>query len=797
MTGVLWLQNTRLRALAFHQSPAWVWSRDARRVLWANPPAAALFGAPTPAALTTRSFDDGHIAAVEVARLIATLGPDGVARLERLRGFGAPLGGRLTCACSRIALTDGTHAVLIAATEPIGTALSLEQRVSRLIAACAEPIAVFADDGVLIGATPSARRRLDGRTTLNAIGATSPTIAAPTDGRVAGACAIGFITVDRIDDPPVWIVAFEEADSRDGAALIAGSAQDAATAVEPAEIPSQPDAPRLSALEQHAFLELSRQLARRINEAEALGTRAANTNAPAERRATHPDVIDQADAATGGDGPRPFLDELPVGVLVYRRDDLLYANPAFLSWTGSDDLDALSQAGGLNSLTVGTGGTITEQKDRQPFSIANPHSGAVFADARLLPVPWNGEWVSALLAMPPNGEPATQPSLDLLRAQLEELDAILNTAADGVVILDRAARVVSANRSAQALFGCTAHELEGSHFSDLLAPESTSAAMDYLGRLMSDRATALPGDGCEVIGRERLGHERLGHERLGRLIPLFVTAGRIGDGHDKYCAIFRDITPWKKTEDELASARRNAEQASAAKSNFIANVSHEIRAPLNAIVGFAEAMMQERFGPLGHERYRHYIQDIHASGEQLLALVNDLLELAKIEAGTLELAFTAVSLNDVVQQCVAIMQPQANREGVIIRSSLSPRLPQMMADPRSLRQIVLNVLSNSIKLTLAGGQVILSTAATDTGEVWLRVRDTGIGMTATDITSALRPIDQTATDSHNPTGAAGLGLPLTKALADANHATFHIKSNPNEGTLVEIAFPSARLLAAQ
>jgi hypothetical protein len=215
--------------------------------------------------------------------------------------------------------------VLIVAIEHGGIELPLEQSVSRLLAACAEPIAVFADDGVLIGATPSARRRLDGKTTLNAIGAESPALVTPIGGHVAGVCASGSIAVDRIDDPAVWIVTFDEPEIRGSAApgTIAGSAPLAAAAVAPTEIPSQQDAPRLSALEQHAFLELSRQLARRINEAEALAARPANANAPAELRPAHPDISDQATAATGGCGPRPCLDQLPVGVLVYRRKDLL------------------------------------------------------------------------------------------------------------------------------------------------------------------------------------------------------------------------------------------------------------------------------------------------------------------------------------------------------------------------------------------------------------------------------------------------------------------------------------------
>ena len=235
------------------------------------------------------------------------------------------------------------------------------------------------------------------------------------------------------------------------------------------------------------------------------------------------------------------------------------------------------------------------------------------------------------------------------------------------------------------------------------------------------------------------GREVIGRERQGGLIPLFMTIGRSATRRHKLCAVFRDITAWKKTEDELIAAKRQAERASSAKSDLLAKISHEIRTPLNAIIGFSEVMMDERFGPIGNERYRDYLKDIHASGDHLISLINDLLDLSKIEAGKLELTFASVALNDLTQQCVAIMQPQANRERIIIRTSLPPTLPQVVADARSVRQIVLNLLSNSIKFTGAGGQVIVSTALNDDGEVVLRVRDTGIGMSEKDIATALEP----------------------------------------------------------
>jgi len=206
-------------------------------------------------------------------------------------------------------------------------------------------------------------------------------------------------------------------------------------------------------------------------------------------------------------------------------------------------------------------------------------------------------------------------------------------------------------------------------------------------------------------------------------------------------------------------------------------------------------MMDERFGPVGNERYRQYLKDIHESGGHLISLLSDLLDLSKIEAGKLELSFVSVNLNDLVQQCVAYLQEQANRERVIIRTSLPGNLPQIVADARSVRQIALNVLSNSIKFTGAGGQVIVSTALTDSHEVVLRVRDTGHGMSEKELQTALEPFRQLATAPRWGTSGTGLGLPITKALAEANHARFAITSRVEDGTLVEVAFPATRVLA--
>jgi signal transduction histidine kinase len=253
------------------------------------------------------------------------------------------------------------------------------------------------------------------------------------------------------------------------------------------------------------------------------------------------------------------------------------------------------------------------------------------------------------------------------------------------------------------------------------------------------------------------------------------------------------VEAFKKTEAEMRAATRDAQRAAAAKAEFVAKISHEIRTPLNAITGFTEVIMGERFGPIGNERYSEYLKDIHAAGLHVVSLLNDLLDLSKVETGQLDLSFANVSLNELTQQCVGIMQPQASRARIIIRTSLTPGLPQVVADERSLRQIVLNLLSNSIKFTGPGGQVIVSTAFADSGEAVLRVRDTGVGMSEKDVEAALEPFRQAATSGSWGSGGTGLGLPLTKALAEANRAHFSIKSAPNAGTLIEVAFPPTRI----
>jgi PAS domain S-box-containing protein len=489
---------------------------------------------------------------------------------------------------------------------------------------------------------------------------------------------------------------------------------------------------------------------------------------------------------------------MPVGVLIYRLDRLLYANPAFLKRMGYESVRALEDAGGLDALYVepGVSAASSTSDTGTPVRIAAapPHGAAdhASAEAHLHTISWDGDSALALIFSERRDQgaaiaaamaaeplpPDVPPGAGL--ADAEELGAILDTAAEGIVMFDAEGNINSCNRSAEALFGYDGDELVERNLTDLFAPESQRVVLDYLESIKGEGVASLLDHGREALGRVR----------QGGLVPLSITMGRTRAEGPNFFAVFRDLSQAKKSESELREAKRLAERAATAKADMLARISHEVRTPLNAIIGFAEVMIGERFGTLGNERYLEYMKDIRASGEHVLAIINDLLDLSRIETGKLDLALTDQNLNEMVESCVAVMQPQANRERIIIRTSLAHMLPPVLADARALRQITLNLIGNSIHLANAGGQVIVSTALSDFGEVMLRVRDTGQSLNDNEVAAALEPFRTSAPSDQASEGSA-VSLSLTKALVEANRARFHIKTGGRSGTLIEVAFPHA------
>ncbi|MBC6717961.1 PAS domain S-box protein [Aurantimonas sp. DM33-3] len=484
---------------------------------------------------------------------------------------------------------------------------------------------------------------------------------------------------------------------------------------------------------------------------------------------------------------------LPLPVLVQIRETLVYGNREFFDLTGYDDIPALAEAGGLARLfdgddrAAGSGEVAIRRVTGETLAARSHMQRSTIAGRSCLVMSFFAS--PSLSAAALRSEPDAPPQADAaetdagLVAEVEELQAVLSAATDGVVLVDREGMIRSMNRAAHALFGIGADDAAGRPFVTLLAHESQKPTLEHIETLRTAGATAPRDEGREVIGRVA----------EGGFVPLSVSFGRLPEERG-WCAVIRDISRAKRVEQELIKARSEAEAASLQKSQFLANVSHELRTPLNAIIGFADVIATECFGPIGNERYLEYLDDIKRSGHHVLDLVNDLLDISKIEAGKLELAFEAVSLNEVIGEVVALMQPQANREQVIVRSNLPSSVPPVVADRRSMRQIALNLVSNAVRFTPAGGQIIVSTSYSPEGDVVVRFRDSGIGMSEDEIEIAMMPFQQVNPGNRRRGEGTGLGLPLTKALAEANRAGFAMSSTPGEGTLVEISFPPQRVL---
>ena len=259
--------------------------------------------------------------------------------------------------------------------------------------------------------------------------------------------------------------------------------------------------------------------------------------------------------------------------------------------------------------------------------------------------------------------------------------------------------------------------------------------------------------------------------------------------------VITDISERKRAEEDLRAAKIHAEAANRAKDAFLANMSHELRTPLNAVIGFSDIMSREMFGPLGNDNYRSYAADINGCGQHLLAIIDEILDYSKIEAGTLDLRETVFDLRRVLSTCVRLLQQRVTSGGVAVRLALPEALPSLYADEIKLKQVLLNLLSNAIKFTRSGGHVTLA-ARRGRGEgLEIEVTDTGMGMKVEDIPIALEPFRQLDDGLARAYEGAGLGLSLARALVELHGGTLAIDSAPRTGTRVTIILPKARVRA--
>ena len=241
-------------------------------------------------------------------------------------------------------------------------------------------------------------------------------------------------------------------------------------------------------------------------------------------------------------------------------------------------------------------------------------------------------------------------------------------------------------------------------------------------------------------------------------------------------------------------ARLRAEEANLAKSRFLATMSHELRTPLNAILGFSEVMSGEMLGPLGNNTYKDYVRDIHSSGQHLLGLINEILDLSRIEAGRFDLNEEAIELVSVCRECLGTVRIRAEAKGLTVRSAFEPELPALWADERAARQIVLNLLSNAVKFTPRGGEIVLSVGWTAGAGQYVSVKDNGPGIPEAEIPIVLSTFGQGSVAMKSAEQGTGLGLPIVQALVKLHNGEFQLSSRLREGTEAIAIFPQSRVL---
>jgi signal transduction histidine kinase len=257
-------------------------------------------------------------------------------------------------------------------------------------------------------------------------------------------------------------------------------------------------------------------------------------------------------------------------------------------------------------------------------------------------------------------------------------------------------------------------------------------------------------------------------------------------------SIYSDVTEIRASERKLIEARSQAELANRAKGDFLANMSHELRTPLNAIIGFSEIISNELFGPIANAKYLEYIKDINASSLHLLSIINDVLDMSKIEAGKLELAKEVVHIENVIGEVMRMVHERARSRNIELTAQLSEEEVDIWADERSMKQIFLNLLSNAIKFSKEGGSVHVRVIADRPDAAVLEIEDHGIGMTEEEQERALQPFGQAKPVTTRNYGGTGLGLPITKGLVEAHGGTLTLDSRAGYGTIVRIVLPRER-----
>jgi PAS domain S-box-containing protein len=364
---------------------------------------------------------------------------------------------------------------------------------------------------------------------------------------------------------------------------------------------------------------------------------------------------------------------------------------------------------------------------------------------------------------------------------------LVENSCDAILTANENGNIRTVNAAAESMLGYAANEMVGKNLTVLLPTMSTTA----------DHGPALEASAAAHTMLGETGNRRIAAvDRHGARKTLDVATSRMKIGRQNLVILIaRDVTKRVENEQALLQAKEAAELSSRSKTEFLHNMSHELRTPLNAIIGFSEVMQRETFGPIG-AKYVDYAQDIQASGRHLLSVINDILDVAKIESGHFELTEERVSIADVLDSTFRLVRHRAIRAGVALLAPIAESLPIVRADGRVLKQVILNLLDNATKFTAAGGHVVVTATETASGSVEITVADDGIGIPADRLDSVMQPFAQVDDSLSRKYGGTGLGLPLAKRFIEMHGGDLILRSELGNGTTAIVRLPPERVFPA-
>jgi PAS domain S-box-containing protein len=494
---------------------------------------------------------------------------------------------------------------------------------------------------------------------------------------------------------------------------------------------------------------------------------------------------------------RELIARAPDAMIVHDGEQVLFANEAAARLYGVATPDVLIQVGDPLQLLHPEDRAKVAPGRRQGLAgrrLGPPeevrwiarNGNIVHIEASSTPVEWDGKPCILLEARDiterKRAENARREAEDALRESESRYRHLIEVSPDAIFVhVDE--RIRFANDAAAKLMGANSPEdIIGRPVTDHIDPEHIPAFENY--------KMALNREGRVTI------HEIKWRRRDGTPIFIDGSAGLFTfQGEPATQLIARDVTARKAAETVMREAKEAAEAANRSKSEFLANVSHELRTPLNAIIGFSEVMEHEMFGKLGNEHYRDYARDIRLSGAHLLEVINDILDLAKVEAGKVELQEQSIDVGKVTEATVRLVRERASGRNIDVSIRLPDNLPRLWGDERKIKQILINLLSNAVKFTPEGGSVTVSADRSTADGIQIAVSDTGIGIPREALETVLQPFGQVDSALSRKHAGTGLGLPLTKSLVELHGGRLDLESELGKGTTVTVRFPPERLVA--